>query len=204
MNEAETIETETTEEHAENPDAVLRKNRELLSDLAKLRDRNLALEAVARTLGDEAVADPGAFLTRRAEATQAAEHRARVVKEAALKALATEQRILKIDLEEALAAILADKETTVGADGAVSFGRTLERLAPKRPSPMPWSNPVRGWDEATGVYRSASDGPAPKTYEELQARGTAAVQLFATQSPETYQTLKADFDRRLAKPERRG
>ena len=198
MTETETETVETPEE-VHDPAAVLRKNRELLSDLKAAKERTSSLEELARTLGgDEALADPKAFLGKRAETAKAEGERARVVREAALKTIATEQRVIKRDIEEALSAIVADPESKVDDAGKVSLGKAFERVAPKKAAPVNPSNPVRGWDETTGTYRSSSAGPA--SFEELQKLGASAVESFASKSPEAFAKLRDDWQRRLANP----
>ena len=101
-------------------------------------------------------------------------------------------------LEEALSAIVADPESKVDDAVKVSLGKAFERVAPKKAAPVNPSNPVRGWDETTGTYRSSSAGPA--SFEELQKLGASAVESFASKSPEAFAKLRDDWQRRLANP----
>ena len=193
MPEAEITETEVTEteEHVENPAAVLKKNRELLADLRAAKERTAALEEVARDLGldDAALADPKAHVARRAEATKAARERERLVKEAALKTIASEQRIVRGDVEELLAKVAVDPRVTVDADGKVNLADVLERAAPKRAAPGFPDTRKRAEDVAPGLA----------TWEELQSTGFDAVQRFASEHPARYAALRDDFEKKLAK-----
>ncbi len=192
MAETEITETEVTEteEHVENPAAVLKKNRELLADLKAAKERNAALEELGRTLGDDAVADPRAFLAKRAETTKAADHRARVVKEAVLTRLIDEGRIVpKGGVDEVVKKVLADPAVKLDGDQIVGLDSVLSAI-PRKASPVPPN------------LRHPYSEPVPKTLEELQAKGPGAVQAFAQRSPAVYQSLRDDFQLRLAKGER--
>jgi hypothetical protein len=206
MTEAE-IETLTpteppteTEEHVENPAAVLKKNRELLADLAKLKDRASQLEDLARDLGvnADALADPRATVTKRAEERQAADARARTIREAALVKIATEGRTVR-DIEEVLAKVLADPDVKLENGKVTGLDRALKD-APRKAAPGLPAVPVRGWHEATGSYRSATAGPAPETFEQLVERGPEAIASYAREAPEGYAKLREDWQRRLANP----
>lgn len=191
-----------TEEIVENPVAVLRKNRELLADLARMKDRTSALEEAARALGvaDDDLADPRAFVAKRAEERKVADTRARTIREAALTTIAAEQRIVHGDLEATLAKVLGDARVTVAPDGKVSgLAEALERLAPKRAAPVPPPpGGVMNWRDSIHHKSTVTD------FAELQAQGPAAVARFAESNPDQYAALREDWQRRLAKPERRG
>lgn len=192
MTEAETETTETPEEHVENPAAVLKKNRELLADLKNTKERTAALEELARDFGldDAALADPRAHIAKRAETTKAADHRARVVKEAVLTRLIDEGRIVpKGGTDEVVKKVLADPSVKVDGDQIVGLDSILSAI-PRQASPVPPN------------LRHPYSDPVPKTLEELQAKGPGAVQAFAQRSPTVYQSLREDFQRRLAKGER--
>ena len=203
MTEAE-IETPTeTEEHVENPVAVLKKNRELLADLKATKDRAAALEDLARDLGlgADALADPRGAVARRAEDRTAAEHRARVVKEATLRKLVEARRTPSEGVDALVGKVLADASVTVDGDGkVVGLEKAIERAQPKRVAPGLPAVPVRGWHEASGSYRSAAAGPAPETFEALVERGPEAIASYAREAPEGYAKLREDWQRRLANP----
>jgi hypothetical protein len=193
MSEAEIENPTESEERVDNAVAVLKKNRELLSDIAKMRDRAAALEELGRALGgDDAVADPRAFLTKRAEESKAAEHRARVVREATLRKLVESRRTPFEGVDALVGKVLADATVTVDGDGkVVGLEKAIERAQPKKVAPgLPDVN----------SYRPRPT--APESFEALAGRGPEAVSLYAAQSPERYAELRADFERRLAKPER--
>lgn len=194
MTETEIIETEVTEpeEHIENPAAVLKKNRELLADLKNLKERTSSLEELARAVGldDAALADPRGHIAKRAENAAAEEQRTRVIRETALLKLAAEGRTVSGDIEAVLGKVVSDPNVKIEDGKVTGLDGALAKLAPKRAAPgapSPWSGMT--------MQRPA----APKSFEELQSRGTAAVSAFAAQSPEAYASLKADFDKRLAK-----
>lgn len=197
MTEAETETVETVvEEHVENPAAVLRKNRELLADLKATKDRAAALEDLARDLGldADALADPRAHIARRAEDRTASEHRERLVKEAVLTALVEERRTPKTSVEDIVKAAVADPDVKLDNGKVTGLDRAL-KAAPRKAAPMmPPSGPMNSWERVKPT--------APETFEQLAGRGPEAVSLFAQQSPERYAELRADFERRLAKPER--
>ena len=197
MTEAEITETEVTEaeEHVENPVAVLRKNRELLCDLKAAKERAGQLEELARNLGldDADLADPKAHIAKRAESAKAAEHRARLVREAVLTKIISEQRTVTGPVEDLVAKALADPAVTLDGDKVTGLDAAL-RDAPKRPTP--------GLPTVAGL--KARPEAAPASFGELLQRGPDAVKLFSQRSPAVYQSLKADFERKLAKPERRG
>lgn len=195
MTETE-IETPETEEHVENPAAVLKKNRELLADLAKLKDRTASLEDLARDFGvdDAALSDPAATVAKRGEERKATEERNRTVRTAALTKIAAEGRVVTGDLDEILAKVASDPKVTI-ADGKVTgLDEVLAKIAPKRAAPGPPDTRMRAEDAK----------PVLKTWEELQALGYTAVSRFATERPEKYRELREEFERRLARPERRG
>lgn len=203
MSEAEIENPTEPEEHVENPAAVLRKNRELLSDLAKMRDRAAALEDLARDLGldADALADPRAHIARRAEDRTASEHRARVVREATLRKLVESRRTPFEGVDALVGKVLADATVTVDGDGKVlGLEKAIERAQPKKVAPGLPVVPVRGWHDATGSYRSATAGPAPESFEALVERGPEAIASYAREAPEGYAKLREDWQRRLANP----
>lgn len=194
MTEAENETVEAPVEEVHDPVAVLRKNKELLGDLAKMRDRAAALEDLARDLGldADALADPRAHIARRAEDRTASEHRARLVKEATLRRLVESRRTPFEGVDALVGKVLADATVTVDGDGkVVGLEKAIERAQPKKVAP--------GFPDVNS-YRPRPT--APESFEQLAGRGPEAVSLFAAQSPERYAELRADFERRLAKPER--
>lgn len=195
MTETE-IETPETEEHVEDPVAVLRKNKALLADLAKLKARAAGLEDLARDFGvdDAALVDPRAHVAKRAEERKATEERTRTIREAALTKIAAEGRVVTGNVEELLAGVAGNPDVKI-ADGKVEgLDAALSRIAPKRAAPGPPDTRMRAEDAK----------PALKTWEELQALGYSAVSRFATERPEKYRELREEFERKLARPERRG
>ena len=135
------IETPEPEETVENPVAVLRKNRELLADLAKLKDRAASLEDLARDFGvdDAALADPRAHVAKRTDERKASDERTRTVREAALTKIAAEQRIVSGDVEELLSKLLADPGVTIEDGKVTGLDDALSRSAPKRGGRAPGS-----------------------------------------------------------------
>lgn len=189
----ETIETEIpveTEEHVENPAAVLKKNRELLSDIAKMRDRAAALEDLARDMGldAEALADPRAAIARRGEESKAARERERVVREAVFTKIHDEGRHAKEGLEAAMAKVLADPGVKLEDGKVTGLDAALSRLAPKKAAP--------GLPDVNSLKARPVNPPA--TFEALQALGSVAASQFALAHPKEYGELRADFERKLA------
>lgn len=194
MPETEIVETETpveTEETVENPAAVLAKNRALLADLAKLKTRTAALEDLARDLGiaDDDLADPRAAVAKRAETSKTAAERARAIREAALRKVASgDRRFGETELEEILGKIVADPSVTINDAGKVDIGKALDRAVPRRPAPgLPPVNSLK-----------ARPVNPPATFEALQALGSVAASQFALAHPKEYGELRADFERKLA------
>lgn len=202
MTEPEITETEISEalavveaEEVRDAAAVLAKNKGLLADLAKLKSRAGHLEELARTLGvaDADLADPRAFVAKRAEERKAADTRARAITENALRAIAAEGRLVKGSLDEVLAKLVANPD--IKADGKEGLDAALWELAPRRPSPVP---PPPGG--VTNWRDSIHYKPTVKDFAELQAQGPEAVARFAESNPGQYAALRADFERQLANP----
>ncbi len=189
------IETEVTVEEVRDPAAVLRKNAQLLSDLRAAKERSAQLEDLARDLGvpDDALADPRAHVAKRAEERAASETRTARVREAALLAIAKDQRVPKGDLEELLSRVVSDTNVKIEDGKVTGLEAALSKLAPKRAAPGP-----------PDTRKRAEDVKPIGSWEELQALGYNAVSRFASERPDKYAALRADFERRLAKPERRG
>jgi len=190
MTEAETETVEAPVEEVHDPVAVLRKNKELLGDLAKMRDRAAALEDLARDLGldDAALADPKAAIARRAEERQAADARARTIREAALVKIATEGRTVR-DIEEVLAKVLADPDVKLEDGKVTGLDAALSKVAPKKVAP--------GFPDVNS-YRPRPT--APESFEALVERGPEAIASYAREAPEGYAKLREDWQRRLANP----
>lgn len=146
-------------------------------------------------LDDSALADPRAHVAKRAEERKAADARTRTIREAALVAIARDQRVPKGDLEEILSKLVADP--SIGPDGKEGLGAALHKLAPRRAGPVPPPSTPMDWRDSIRFK------PAVKDFAELQSQGPEAVARFAASNPDQYAALRADYERRLARPERR-
>jgi len=189
-------EIETPPEEVRDPAAVLATNRRLLAQVAGLKARAASLEDLGRALGlaDEDLVDPAATVAKRGEERKASEERNRTVREAALTKIAAEGRVVTGDVEELLVKVLADSRVKVEDGKVTGLGDAFEKIAPKRAAPGPPDTRMRAEDAK----------PALKSWEELQSLGYSAVSRFATERPDKYRELREDYERRLARPERRG
>lgn len=195
-----------------NPDALAKKNRELLGEVKKLKERFKVLETAATAAGVDP-ADPAGFITRRdAEIRAKADRESRVRDAVKDHLLEGGHRLDRKLVSVLISGATADSSVTIDGDGnpggvpeyVEGWLSSLKGSAPKadsglspsgtRPSSSP-PPPGRPWREA-----ERPKGPA--TFTELAKQGPAAVKAFQERNPAGYAELHKAHLQGLQNPTR--
>ena len=170
-----------------NPEALARKNRELLGELRKVKERFKVLESAATAAGVD-LADPAGFVARReAEARAQAERESRVRDAVKDHLLDGGHRIGRKILSAVIAGAIGDSSVAIDEKGDLSgvpgyvdsWLSSLKGAGPKVPAP---GLPI------------TSKEPDPKSslpsFTELANQGPAAVKAFQERYPDRYAELR--------------
>lgn len=184
-----------------DPEAVLKKNAELLGELKKVRDKHSALEAAASAVGVD-VADPAGFVVKHEQAQRAKAQRETKVRDAVKDDLI--ERGVKLD-KRVISAIVtgatADESVTLDENGGPSGVTKYVDL---------WLSALKGGTPkpAPGIPdTSAKPSPAPganvePTFADLTKQGPEAVAAFAQRDPARYAALREAHFQALKTPSR--
>lgn len=196
-----------------NPEALVKKTRELLGEVKKSKERLKALEAAASVAGIDP-ADPVAFITRRESETRAKVERESRVRDAVKDDLL--ERGTKLDKRLVSAIVqgaVADPAVTLDENGGPSgvtvyVDSWLSALKGQAPKATPGLPDTRAFNPPIAKPGSAGTGDrgnatgVAMTFADLAKQGPQAVAAFAERNPARYAELRDAHHQALQSPMR--
>lgn len=195
-----------------NPDALAKKNKELLGELKKVKERYKVLETAATAAGVDP-ADPAGFIARRdAEARAKADREGRVRDAVKDHLLEGGHRLDRKLVSVLITGATADSNVTIDGDGNPSgiseyvegWLSSLKGAAPNAdPGLPPTGTKVSSSPPPPGrPGREAERPKGPSSFTELTNQGPAAVKAFREQNPARYAELHQAHLQGLRSPTR--
>ena len=184
-----------------DPEAVLKKNAELLGELKRVRDKHSALEAAASAVGVD-VADPAGFVVKHEQAQRAKAQRETKVRDAVKDDLL--ERGVKLDKKLVSAIVTgatADESVTLdetGGPSGVTAYVDLWLSALKGGT----SKPAPGFPDTSAKPSQPHSARAEPTFADLTKQGPEAVAAYAQRDPARYAALREAHFKALQNPSR--
>lgn len=186
-----------------NPEALAKKNRELLGELKKVKERFKVLETAATAAGVDP-SDPAGFIARRdAEARAKADREIRVRDAVKDHLLEGGQKVDRKILSVLISGAIGDPSVAIDEKGDLSgvpeyvngWLTSLNNAAPRRVAP--------GLPPVTSLRApNPGDATGPANFTELTNQGPAAVKAYEERNPARFAEMREAHIQALRNPTR--